>query len=144
MSGAAEQPPKTLADKLGYLIDIYVQQSDPGGNGSRRWPSFEKLATEISEATGKSISHGYLHQLCRGHRTNPTLHHLQALAEFFRVPVAFFTDDESTREIVAQYELVLAMRNSRIREICTYAPLLDREGLEEVTALVKSLATGRQ
>ncbi|MBK0869289.1 XRE family transcriptional regulator [Saccharopolyspora sp. HNM0986] len=140
----AEQLPKTLADKLGYLIDIHVRQADQRGDGSGRWPTFEKLAAEISEATGKSISHGYLHQLCRGHRDNPTLHHLQGLAEFFRVPVAFFTDDESTREIIAQYELVLAMRSSRIREICTYAPLLDGEGLDEVTALVKSLAIGRQ
>lgn len=139
--GSVEQSPRTLADKLVYLIDVYAQQNAAPGQQAQ-WPTFERLAAEISASTGKSISHGYLHQLCRGQRDNPTLHHLQALAEFFRVPVAFFTDNEATREIVAQYELVLAMRNSRIREICTYAPLLDWEGLDAVTALVKDLAGG--
>lgn len=141
---AGGEQPRTLAEKLHYLIDQYAKHSEKHAHRYPKWPSFDQLAHEISEATGTSLSHGYLHQLCRGTRDNPTLHHLQALADFFGVPAAYFTDDETAAAVIAQYELVLAMRNSRVREICTYAPLLDQTGLEAVTALIKTLTTGRE
>lgn len=136
----AASPLRSFQEKLCYLVDMYARHSETHRDRYPRWPSFDQLAREISDRTGVAISHGYLHQLCRGKRDNPTLNHLQALAEFFGVPTSYFTDDAMTDEVKAQYELVLAMRDSRVREICTYAPKLDRRGLEAVTNLIKSLA----
>ena len=138
-----EGVPRSFADRLNYLIDQYVKHSPEHARRYPKWPSFEQLAREISERSGRSISHGYLHQLCRGQRDNPTLHHVEALAEFFGVPVTFFTDAGMTAHVMAEYELVAALRDSRIREICLHAPRLDQQGLTGSTNLIKNLTAAK-
>jgi transcriptional regulator with XRE-family HTH domain len=138
-----EGVPGSFADRLNYLIDQYVKHSPEHAHRYPKWPSFEQLAREISERSGRSISHGYLHQLCRGQRDNPTLHHVEALAAFFGVPVTFFTDAGMTAQVIAEYELVTALRDSRIREICLHAPRLDQQGLMAITNLIKNLTAAK-
>lgn len=138
-----EDVPRSFADRLNYLIDQYVKHSPEHARRYPKWPSFDQLAREISERSGRSISHGYLHQLCRGQRDNPTLHHVEALAGFFGVPVTFFTDAGVTAEVMAEYELVAALRDSRIREICLHAPRLDQQGLIAITNLIKNLTAAK-
>ncbi|HVK19996.1 MAG TPA: helix-turn-helix domain-containing protein [Actinokineospora sp.] len=55
--------------------------------------SNEHVAAEIGEQ-GVTISQSYIWQLRKSKKDNPTLKHLQALADFFEVPVAYFFDDE--------------------------------------------------
>lgn len=72
----------------------------------------------IEEQKTRTISHTYLWQLKRGYRVNPTLGHLQSLAEFFGVPTSYFTDTELTDgELEHQALLAAGLRDDTVRQI---------------------------
>ncbi|MFI1801741.1 XRE family transcriptional regulator [Streptomyces sp. NPDC020379] len=92
----------TVAQKLDHLLRL---RSGPGEDGR---PSYKKIAAEIAAQSGETFSSVYLWQLHRGERTNPTLRHLCAMAEYFGVPVSYFTEDDVARRMID--EAVLAGR----------------------------------
>lgn len=105
MSGgqrSAAEAPLTLAEKIDHLLALRVEVEMDGK------PSYKKMATEIAKLSGESFSAAYLWQLHRGERTNPTLRHLRAMAQYFDVPVSYFTDDDVAREMIN--EEILARR----------------------------------
>jgi transcriptional regulator with XRE-family HTH domain len=75
-----------LADKLNHLF----RQVRPRGGQEY---SNEQVASAIS-AGGVTISQSYIWQLRKAKKDNPTMRHLQALADFFGVPAAYFFDDD--------------------------------------------------
>lgn len=97
----------SLAEKLNRLYATV--RPDPDHEYSN-----EQVAASIRE-TGVSISQSYIWQLRKSRKTNPTLRHLQALANFFGVPVGYFVEDEVTDRITGQLEL-LAAEQARLRE----------------------------
>lgn len=62
----------------------------------------EEVARACREATGESFSTTYLWQLRTGRRDNPTKRHLEALAQFFQVPPAYFFDERQGAEIAKE------------------------------------------
>ncbi|RDG39825.1 XRE family transcriptional regulator [Streptomyces corynorhini] len=56
--------------------------------------SNEEVARSVRDSGG-DISKQYIAYLRKGERANPRVHHLEALARFFGVQVAYFLDDES-------------------------------------------------
>ncbi|MGP4001052.1 XRE family transcriptional regulator [Streptomyces sp. 8N706] len=97
----------SLADKLNRLFATV--RPDPDHEYSN-----EHVAASIRE-TDVSISQSYIWQLRKSRKTNPTLRHLQGLANFFGVPVAYFVEDKVTDRITAQLE-VLAAEQARLQE----------------------------
>ncbi|MFD7665811.1 helix-turn-helix domain-containing protein [Streptomyces sp. NPDC059788] len=97
----------TLADKINHLFSV-VRAED--GSEYRN----EHVAAAIRE-TGVRISQSYIWQLRRSGNANPTLRHLQALADFFGVPAAYFLDDAVARR-VGQELAALAAERARLRE----------------------------
>lgn len=85
MSGTSSN---TLADRINRLFET-VRPRDSGG----RQYSNEHVAAEIGRTNGVQISQSYIWQLRKGKKDNPTLRHLQALADFFGVPITYFFDD---------------------------------------------------
>lgn len=79
----------------------------------------EKMAhLSAEEQKTRTISHTYLWQLKRGYRLNPTLGHLQSLAEFFGVPTSYFTDTDLTEgELEHQALLAAGLRDDTVRQI---------------------------
>ncbi|TCO62444.1 helix-turn-helix domain-containing protein [Actinocrispum wychmicini] len=75
-----------LADKLNHL---FTQVRPRGGQEY----SNEQVASAIT-AKGVTISQSYIWQLRKAKKDNPTMRHLQALADFFGVPAAYFFDDD--------------------------------------------------
>lgn len=98
----------TLADKLNHLFATIR----PGG-GARREFSNEHVATEIGRASGVAISQSYIWQLRKGKKDNPTLKHLQALADFFGIPAAYFVDSEVTARVDGQLRTLVAEQARR-------------------------------
>jgi transcriptional regulator with XRE-family HTH domain len=92
----SEETGERLADKLNHL---FATVRTPGGQEY----SNEQVAAAIGRR-GVSISQSYIWQLRKQKKTNPTLKHLQALADFFGVPAAYFFDDEVTRRVEGQLE----------------------------------------
>ncbi|MBC2878388.1 MULTISPECIES: helix-turn-helix domain-containing protein [Streptomyces] len=90
--------------------------------------SNEEVARACRESTGESFSATYLWQLRTGRRDNPAKRHLEALAAFFRVPVA---------EEVA---LLSAMRDAGVRDVALRAVNLSPDGLGTVKDLIEAIA----
>ncbi|HEY2698551.1 MAG TPA: helix-turn-helix domain-containing protein [Pseudonocardiaceae bacterium] len=98
----AEQGRRTLAQRLDHLFDTVRR---PDGQEYTN----EHVAGAVS-AKGVTISQSYIWQLRKQKKDNPTLKHLQALADFFGVPPAYFFDDAVAGQIDTQIE---ALRTER-------------------------------
>jgi len=124
------EPEDQLSQRLDHLFEI-VRRPD-GGIYSN-----QAVAEAITEA-GTPISRIYLWQLRAGVKDNPTKRHLQALADFFDVPIAYFFDGEQGEEIRAEIELFKALRDGNVRAIALRANGLSPESLRAIAALVEN------
>ncbi|EME97635.1 hypothetical protein [Streptomyces mobaraensis] len=102
--------------------------------------SNEEVARACRESTGESFSATYLWQLRTGRRDNPTKRHLEALAAFFRVPVAYFFDDAPGTPVAEEVALLSAMRDAGVRDVALRAVNLSPDGLGTVRDLIESIA----
>lgn len=98
--------------------------------------SFEEVAEALRAKGGPTISATYIWQLRKGLRDNPTKRHLEALADFFGVPPAYFFDDAETRRIDAELALLTALRDSPVRQIALRASGLSPKSLEAIADMV--------
>ena len=91
---------QTLAQRLDHLFDAVRR---PDGQEYTN----EQVANAVT-AKGVAISQSYIWQLRKQKKDNPTLKHLQALADFFGVPPAYFFDDAVAGQINEQIEALRA------------------------------------
>lgn len=137
-SGAEQhQPMPTLAEKIDALFRV-VRRPD------HEPYSHEEVARACREASGESFSATYLWQLRTGRRDNPTKRHLQALAGFFQVPVAYFFDDDQGSAIARELELLGALRDAGIRSVALRAVNLSPEGVSTISDIIDVLARREQ
>ncbi len=129
--GTTDLPPSgsTVADKLNRL---FATVHPPG----RAEYTLDEVAAAINQRGETTITAAYLSQLRRGQRTNPSRNVLAALAWFFGVSPVYFFDDELARQIEAELDLVVAMRNASVREIALRAADLSPESLRSLAALI--------
>ena len=123
----------TLADKIDRLFNV-VRRPD------REPYSNEEVAKACREATGESFSTTYLWQLRTGRRDNPTKRHLEALAQFFGVPPAYFFDDEQSRKIAEELALLGALRDAGVRDLALRAVTLSADGLDTISDMIDAIA----
>ncbi|WP_225978646.1 helix-turn-helix domain-containing protein [Gandjariella thermophila] len=126
----AEQ--RSLAEKLEHLFRV-VHPADRGPY------TYEEVAQAIRERRGPTISAAYIWQLRQGRRDNPTMKHLEALAGFFGVPVAYFFDDEQSRRVDEEIELLQAMRDAQVRDVALRTMQLSPEARRSVSAIITEL-----
>lgn len=99
--------------------------------------SCEEVAETIASRGGPTISASYLYMLRNGQRDNPTKKHLEALADFFGVPPAYFFDDSTAKRIDAELDLLRALRDSPVRQLAVRAFGLTPESLASIAAMVE-------
>jgi transcriptional regulator with XRE-family HTH domain len=129
--GVPDEPPSDseLSVKLNKLFDIMRKPSDP--------PLSNAAAAEaIKNKTGVSISTAYIWQLRTGAKTNPTVQHLRAIAEFFGVSPSYLIDPGVDPEIDAQLNLLQALRDNGVRDLAMRAHGLTPESLNSVASMV--------
>ncbi|MFI6686434.1 XRE family transcriptional regulator [Streptomyces sp. NPDC050485] len=102
--------------------------------------SNEEVARACRESSGETFSATYLWQLRTGRRDNPTKRHLEALAAFFQVPVAYFFDDAESARIAEEVALLSAMRDAGVRDVALRAVSLSPDGLGTVRDLIDAIA----
>src|SRR5690348_12440187 len=123
----------TLADKIDKLFQVVRRPNrEPYSN--------EEVARACREATGESFSATYLWQLRTGRRDNPTKRHLEALAQFFQVPPAYFFEDEQSERISEQLALLGALRDAGVRDVALRAVTLSPEGLGTIGDMIEAIA----
>ncbi|MFI0900236.1 XRE family transcriptional regulator [Streptomyces sp. NPDC020983] len=129
--------PQTLAAKIDALFRAVRRPN-------REQYSHEEVAKACREATGESFSATYLWQLRTGRRDNPTKRHLEVLAQFFQVPVAYFFDDAQGAAITKELELLTALRDAGVRNIALRAVNLSPEAVGTISDIIDVLARREQ
>jgi transcriptional regulator with XRE-family HTH domain len=122
----------TLAERLERLFATI----HPAGRGPY---SNEEVAAAIQEQGGPTISGTYIWLLRKGQRDNPTKKHLEALAGFFGVPVAYFFDDEIASQLAPQLNLLAALRDSSVRDIALRVAELSPDSLDAIRGMIEQV-----
>jgi transcriptional regulator with XRE-family HTH domain len=121
---------RSFAERLAHLIAT-VHPPD------RKPYSYREIAHGVADQTGVTMSATHVQQLAVGARKDPKRSHIQALAQFFGVPVTYFFDDEVAGQVDRQVE---AWRDSEARNLAQRAMQLSPRDRETVTALLDQLA----
>jgi transcriptional regulator with XRE-family HTH domain len=132
VTGTAASPP-TLAHKIDKLFQVVRRPNHESYSN-------EEVARACREATGETFSATYLWQLRTGRRDNPTKRHLEALAQFFQVPPAYFFDDEQGASIAEELELLGALRDAGVRDVALRAVNLSPDGLTTISDMIEAIA----
>lgn len=123
----------TLAERIERLFrTVRRPNREPYSN--------EEVARACREASGESFSTTYLWQLRTGRRDNPTKRHLEALAQFFQVPPAYFFEDEQSARIAEELVLLGALRDAGVRDVALRAVTLSPEGLGTISDMIEAIA----
>ena len=123
---------RSFADRLSRLIAT-VHPPD------RKPYSYREIAQGVEELTGVSMSATHIQQLAVGARRDPKRSHIQALAQFFGVPVTYFFDDEVADQVDQQVSDVVAWRDTEARAMAQRAMQLSPRDRETVSALMDQL-----
>lgn len=121
----------TFAARLNRLFDTVY----PPGRGPHT--SAEVIAALRAE--GITMSAPYLSQLRSGNRTNPSAATMAALANFFRIKPAYFTDDDYYDKIDKELGWLAAMRDEGVRRIAVRAAGLSPEAKQDIMQRVDEL-----
>jgi transcriptional regulator with XRE-family HTH domain len=128
----AASHPRSLADKLDQLFRT-IHPPDQAEY------TYEEVAQALRKLRGPTISATYVWQLRKGLRDNPTKRHLEALSEFFGVPVAYFFDDNEAARIDTELKLVVALRDSAVRELAVRAVGLSAGSLTAIRGMIEQV-----
>lgn len=91
------------------------------------------------KAEGVTMSAPYLSQLRSGNRTNPSTATMAALANFFRIKPAYFTDDGYHQKLEAELSWLAEIRDEGVRRIATRAVGLSVESQGHVLDRIDEL-----
>ncbi len=105
------------------LEQLFEETRRPDG---QLW-TISYLAEEL-KARGQDVSRQYLGALMTGDRGEPRISLVEAIADVFGVPVAYFTDDWLGQAFAEALPVLLAMRDPNV------AALLRRPDLHQVAA----------
>jgi transcriptional regulator with XRE-family HTH domain len=121
----------TFAARLNRLFDTVY----PPGRGPHT--SAEVIAA--LKAEGVTMSAPYLSQLRSGNRTNPSSATMAALANFFRIRSAYFTDDEYYEKLDKELSWLATMRDEGVRKIALGAYGLPPEAQDQIVERIDEL-----
>jgi transcriptional regulator with XRE-family HTH domain len=131
---AAAPPPRTIAEKLNHLFATV----HPQGRGEYTLGEVVAGIREQSGPAGQTVSIGYLWQLRKGERVNPTVRHLEAIAAFFGVSAAYFLDEAVARRVDEQLESLALLRDQQVRRMATRASGLSARSLEAIGQIIEN------
>lgn len=121
----------TFAARLNRLFDTVY----PPGRGPHT--SAEVIAA--LKAEGITMSAPYLSQLRSGNRTNPSSATMTALANFFRIKPAYFTDDDYYEKLDKELQFYASVRDDGVRRIAIRAHGLPVEAQQKVLDRIEEL-----
>jgi transcriptional regulator with XRE-family HTH domain len=122
---------ETFAHRLNRLFET-VHPPDRGPHTSA-----EVIAA--LKAADITMSAPYLSQLRSGNRDNPSAATTSAIAEFFRIKSAYFTDDEYYARLDEELACLANLRDESVRRIATRAVGLSAQAQRELLQRVDEL-----
>ncbi len=122
---------RSFASRLTHLIQT-VHPPDRGPY------SYREIAAGVRHHGG-AMTAAYVNQLARGKQPYPRIHHVEALAWFFGVPVAYFFDDEVAGRVETRITEAVSWRDAEARHIAERVCELGPSGRYTVSSLVDNL-----
>lgn len=120
---------QTLADKLNHLFaTVHPVSRGPYSN--------DEVAASIREQGGPTVSGTYIWYLRRGERDNPTMKHIEALANFFGVPPAYFFDNAAAAKVDEELTLLNALRETGVETLALRVAGLSSKSLDSIVDMV--------
>ena len=120
----------TFARKLDRL---FQSVRSPGGGEY----TYAEVSAGIAARGVATISDTYLCDLRNGTKENPRIRHVEALADFFGVPISYFLDGDESARLFDQLETLPAAANESVRRIALRAVDLSPETLEAVAGMIE-------
>ncbi|QLH19368.1 hypothetical protein [Streptomyces sp. Rer75] len=130
---ARHESDRPLLRKFDQRLNELIQAIYPD---ERHRPGYARLAKEIRDTTGGTISGTYLWELATGKKRNITLEQLDVLAQFFGVPPEYFLNEEVSELVRAQLGLATALRDIKIRNLALRAEGLSSASLDALLTMV--------
>jgi transcriptional regulator with XRE-family HTH domain len=128
---ASDQHKRPFAEKLAHLIATV----HPAGRGPY---SYREIEAGITDHEG-AMTAAFVQQLVAGKQPYPRMHHIQALADFFGVPPAYFFDEQVTRQVDTELDKLLDWRHTEEGQIAQRVSALTSEHRNAVSALLDHL-----
>lgn len=122
-----------LADKLNYLFATV-----PRAVNTSQLHTNETAAMAL-EKYGIGVTKTHLSHLRAGRRDNPSAKLLAGLARLFGVPIAYFFDEEREREVNQQLATLVAMRDTRVKNLMTRAHGVSQESLGQIEGILDQI-----
>lgn len=132
-AGEPSAPGRPLLRKLQQRLNELLATHYPD---ERKRPGYARLAKEIRDVTGGTISGTYLWELATGKKRNVTLEQLDILASFFGVPPEYFLNDDVAERVNTQLALASALRDARVRNLAMRAEGLSPASLDALLTMV--------
>lgn len=130
MSDEKTQPRSRFSERLSDLFE----KVHPPGRGPY---TYAELSRKIQEESGVQLTPSAIHALRRGHRPNPTMQTIQALADAFGVPAGYFFDDEVAEQTLAVLEVREAMRDQQVAGVALRSADLSPASLRALRTVVE-------
>lgn len=125
---------------LATIIDkLFATIKRPDGTEHSMEEVARWCAKWLAQRGGGTFSKEYVRQLRYGIKINPTKRHLESLAAFFDVEPAIFLDSERSKQIQADLDLAVAIRDAGVSALALRAVSLTPEARQKVLELMKSL-----
>lgn len=123
-----------VTQRLNHLFDT-VRPDGPGGRPYRN----AEVVEAVNEQAGREvISRAHIGRIRSGERPNPSHVVVVALAQFFGVPVDYFSDSDTAERVDGQLELAKALQDTGIARMATRAAGLSPESLRTIMAVVEA------
>lgn len=131
MSGSADKG--IIAERLDQLFATVRPQS------GRPYTLTEAVEGINGKAGEPLVSLQYLSQIRKGDRRQPSLKVLQAIADWFGVPVAYFTDGDIARRTDEELRVLELMKDTGVRGIAFRTAGISRESLDMVMTMLEKI-----
>ncbi len=124
----------SFAQKLDRLFA--ATRSPSGGEHT-----YAEVSAGVAARGIATISDTYLCDLRNGTKENPRIRHVEALADFFGVPISYFLDGEESARLFDRLETLPAAANADVRRMALRAVDLSPETLEAVAQIIEHALT---
>ncbi|MFJ9344128.1 hypothetical protein ACIRP0_33350 [Streptomyces sp. NPDC101733] len=124
-------PGATFGDRLNFLFD---RVRPPGAEEYTN----AHVARTISSYGEDSYTRAHISYLRAGKRT-PTITMVPLLARFFGVEAAYFVEDEVTRKVATQFEILRKLKESGVEQIALRAMGVSAAGRRKVLAALDAV-----